>query len=35
MTTKAGGASYESFRASGWTDEQLIANGYMMSNLPY
>lgn len=30
MTPKAGGASYEAFRAQGWNDEQLRANGYML-----
>lgn len=29
MTAKANGASYESFRANNWTDEQLIQHGYM------
>lgn len=30
MTAAAGGATYESFIASGWTDEQMIAGGYMV-----
>lgn len=29
MTEKAKGVSYESFVTKGWSDEQLIANGYM------
>jgi hypothetical protein len=29
MTAKAGGATYESFVASGWSDAQLIEHGYM------
>jgi hypothetical protein len=29
MTAKAAGATYESFTASGWTDELLISEGYM------
>ncbi len=29
MTALANGATYEQFRAGGWTDEQLIANGMM------
>jgi len=31
MTEKAAGASYEQFIAQGWTDEQLIAQGYMQA----
>jgi len=30
MTELAGGATYESFIAAGWTDETLVANGYML-----
>lgn len=30
MTTKAEGGTYESFIAANWTDEQLIAQGYMI-----
>ena len=30
MTAKAQGATYDQFRAQGWTDEALRANGYMM-----
>lgn len=30
MTAKAAGATYESFIASGWTDEMLIQHGYML-----
>lgn len=29
MTAKAGGATYEQFRAQGWTDEQMRAQGYL------
>lgn len=29
MTPKAAGATYESFRANGWSDEQLVQHGYM------
>jgi hypothetical protein len=29
MTAKAAGASYQAFTAAGWTDANLIANGYM------
>lgn len=29
MTAKAAGATYESFTAKGWTDDQMIAQGYM------
>jgi hypothetical protein len=29
MTLKAAGASYEAFKANNWTDEALIAEGYM------
>lgn len=29
MTAKAGGASYQAFIAAGWTDANLIAQGYM------
>lgn len=29
MTAKAGGSTYEQFTAQGWTDAQLIAEGYM------
>lgn len=29
MLPAAGGVPYESYKASGWTDEQLIANGFM------
>lgn len=31
MTAKAGGATYEQFRANNWTDAQLIAEGYMVA----
>src|SRR5690625_4227929 len=31
MTAKANGAKYEDFVAQGWTDEQLVANGYMQA----
>ena len=31
MTEKAGGVSYEAFIAQGWSDEQLVANGYMIA----
>lgn len=30
MTDKAAGATYESFIAGGWTDEAMIAGGYML-----
>jgi len=30
MTAKAGGISYEAYRASNWTDAQLIEQGYML-----
>lgn len=30
MTDKAKGASYEDFQSKGWTDEQLLHNGYMI-----
>lgn len=30
MTAKAGGATYEQFRAQGWTDEAMRANGYLV-----
>ncbi|WP_287278671.1 hypothetical protein [Ralstonia sp.] len=29
MTAKAQGATYEMFRSQGWTDDQLVAHGYM------
>jgi len=29
MTAKAAGASYEQFRAQGWTDDQMKQQGYM------
>ena len=29
MLAKANGIPYESYRKSGWTDEQLVANGMM------
>lgn len=29
MTAAAGGATYEQFRAQGWTDEQMRASGYL------
>lgn len=29
MTTKAGGATYESFIEGGWTEKQILDNGYM------
>jgi len=29
MTAKAGGVTYEAFKAKGWTDDQLRANGYL------
>lgn len=31
MTAKAGGAPYEAFTAQGWTDAQLIEQGYMLA----
>lgn len=31
MTAKAGNVSYEGFRAAGWTDSQLIAEGLMLA----
>ena len=34
MTAKAAGASYESFIAQGWTDIQMIDNGYMEMVVP-
>lgn len=30
MTEKAAGVSYEQYIAAGWTDEQLVAGGYML-----
>lgn len=30
MTTKANGATYESFKAANWTDEAMIAEGYLV-----
>lgn len=30
MTAKAAGATYEQFKANGWTDETMRANGYMV-----
>lgn len=30
MTATAGGATYESFVAQGWTDDLLIQHGYMV-----
>lgn len=30
MTAKAAGATYESFKASNWTDEQMVAEGYLV-----
>jgi len=30
MTAAAAGATYEQFVTGGWTDEQLIAGGYMV-----
>lgn len=30
MTAKAGGATYESFKSQGWSDEQMIRDGYML-----
>lgn len=30
MTAAAGGATYEQFRAQGWTDEQMRAQGYLV-----
>jgi len=30
MTAKANGVTYDAFRAKGWTDEMLIAQGYMV-----
>lgn len=30
MTAAAGGATYEQFRAQGWTDDQMRAQGYMV-----
>jgi hypothetical protein len=35
MTAKANGIPYETWIAQGWNNEQLVANGYMMSNLLY
>jgi len=29
MTALANGATYESFIAAGWSDAQLLANGYI------
>lgn len=29
MTAKAAGATYETFRSQGWTDQQMIEHGYM------
>jgi hypothetical protein len=29
MTAKAAGATYEAFRAQGWTDDQMRAQGYL------
>jgi hypothetical protein len=34
MTAKAAGAPYESFIAQGWTDQMLVAQGYM-DGVPY
>lgn len=34
MTALAQGASYETFTAAGWTDEQMIAQGYMTVGNP-
>lgn len=31
MTAKANGTPYAAFIAAGWTDDQLVANGYMAS----
>jgi len=30
MTAAAGGATYEQFRAQGWSDEQMRAQGYLV-----
>lgn len=30
MTAKAGGSSYQTFKTAGWTDEALVAQGYMV-----
>jgi len=35
MTAKAGGLAYEDFKRNNWTDEQLIAQGYMEDAIPY
>jgi hypothetical protein len=29
MTAKAAGATYQSFRDAGWTDDQMRAQGYL------
>ena len=34
MTAKAAGATYEAFIANGWTDEKMVAEGYMTLELP-
>jgi hypothetical protein len=34
MTTKAAGATYEAFIAQGWTDDRLVAEGYMTPKAP-
>ena len=35
MLPAAGATSYESYKAAGWTDEQLIAHGYMQAPATY
>lgn len=35
MTAKAGGHTYEQYRAQGWTDDQLIAQGLMHDHVPF
>lgn len=32
MTAKAGGTSYQAFKTAGWTDENLVAQGFMVVN---
>ena len=34
MTAKAGGATYEAFITAGWTDEKMVAGGYMTIETP-
>lgn len=35
MTAKAAGVTYEAFAAQGWTDMQMIQQGYMEDEIPY